>query len=75
MSRVYVQPKEQTQHTMHYDCIYWWQGGTEAGVWKQAVPGDGDVRKMRAEIQRMGYYVVLGSTKIGPPEGPPQVTP
>lgn len=50
---------------MKYDCVYWWNGGTERGRWVQADPGT------REECRRMGYVAYDGKTTIGPPEGPP----
>lgn len=52
------------------DCVYYWIGGTENGRWRKAVGAD--LRKLRAEIEYMGYRVVYGRTAIGAPDGPPR---
>lgn len=53
-----------------YDCIYWWQGGTQSGKWNLATPqGSLDIAVKR--VEQMGYVAHKGNTKVGPPEGPP----
>lgn len=54
-----------------YDVIYWWQGGTEQGKWREALPGK-DAQATVSKIKQMGYYAVKGLRSIGPPEGPPK---
>ena len=53
--------------TFKYDCVWWWNGGTERGKWMQSDPGTRD------ECRRVGFVAYDGSTKIGPPEGPPSL--
>jgi hypothetical protein len=48
-----------------YDCVYYWVGGTERGVWKKADAGTAN------KIRKMGYVAHDGNTSIGPPEGAP----
>lgn len=50
-----------------YDCVYWWNGGTERGKWMRADAGTRD------EIRHMGYVAHNGNSAIGAPEGPPSL--
>ena len=58
-----------------YDRVYYYIGGTERGEWREATPGVYperlDIDTLKADIERAGYVAVKGSSKIGPPEGPP----
>lgn len=55
------------------DVVYYWVGGTARGFWRDATPEKGKtVAELRDEIARMGYHAVLGSSRIGSPEGPPR---
>ena len=57
------------------DVVYFWQGGTENGVWNEAMPGVWpsykDAETLVWELERMGYVAHAGSRSVGPPEGPP----
>ena len=46
-------------------CVFYWVGGTARGEWRRADAGT------RADVERMGYVAVDGSTSIGAPDGPP----
>jgi hypothetical protein len=57
-----------------YDTVYYWIGGRERGEWRQvlvAAPVAKVLADKRAELARMGYVALCGSTKVGPPTGPP----
>ena len=51
------------------DRIWFWRGGRERGSWEWCESSDAAATMSR--LERMGYISVLGSSKIGPPEGPP----
>jgi hypothetical protein len=48
-----------------YNCVYWWNGGTEHGKWMRSDAGTRDA------LRNMGYVAHNGSSKIGAPVGPP----
>lgn len=50
--------------------IYYWDGGTDAryGKWRQTTNASMDILE---DIWKSGYVAYVGSTDIGPPEGPP----
>lgn len=59
-----------------YNRVYYWRNGK----WNTVYPNCGisysseplkSVHTLRAEVIRMGYPAVLGNSRIGPPEGPP----
>lgn len=53
------------------DRVYYWIGGTERGRWQEIVCQPSEVSAKLAEVERMGYRAVRGSSAIGAPEGPP----
>lgn len=56
-----------------YDRVYYWTGGTDNGKWNEAIPNCypeyKSVETLIADLERMGYKTVKGSSKIGAPEG------
>ena len=64
-----------TKRTVDLDRVYYWTGGTDNGKWNEAFPGVYPEYKgidaLLADVQRMGYKAVKGSSKIGAPEGAP----
>ena len=59
---------------MTHNCLYYWTGGTVLGQWRLAMPitGGPTLADMATSIERQGYVVRYGHTRIGPPEGPPR---
>ena len=55
---------------MKHDVIWWWQGGTRLGSWREAVVVDSVAQTIR-DINLMGYCAIAGLRSIGKPEGPP----
>lgn len=57
------------------EVVFFWQGGTEVGKWREALPGVWPDRKtadqLVAELNRAGFVAHKGSQEIGAPEGPP----
>ena len=56
-----------------YDRVYYWTGGTENGKWNEAIPNCypeyKDIDTLLADVTRMGYKAVKGSSKVGSPDG------
>ncbi len=62
-----------------YDVVWFWTGGREEGEWRPSTvrakdpkhPTRKEIHEHRAALDRAGYVNHSGSTRIGPPEGPP----
>lgn len=54
-----------------YDCLWYWKGGREVGEWREVLVGPSEIAAATSGLRAAGYATHRGSTKIGPPEGPP----
>lgn len=53
------------------DCIYAWLGNAGSGEWLMFPLVDKTAKQLEVRLRRNGFVAHSGSTKIGPPEGPP----
>lgn len=53
------------QKSNSYNCVYYWNGGTEMGRWQRADFGTID------DIKKAGFVAYNGHTSIGPPDEAP----
>lgn len=59
---------------MRYDRVYFWNGGTEKGMWREtAVVAPETANDLCKRIRNQGYVCMPGNSSIGAPEGPPSV--
>jgi hypothetical protein len=55
-----------------YDCIYYYVGGTERGIWREcSIETAVGIEAQIESIERSGYFALRGNRSIGAPEGPP----
>lgn len=53
-----------------YDCVYYWYDAEQRWIQLAAI-AEATVEFLHKRKTDQGFVCVLGSTKIGPPEGPP----
>lgn len=55
------------------DTVWYWNGGSESGQWRRTYGNTSELglRETFHKLRCAGYVAHIGSTTIGPPEGPP----
>jgi hypothetical protein len=63
--------KTKRQARLRYDVVYWWD--PRRSIWIEYALLEGEkVREVAADFEGEGFVANVGSTSIGPPEGPPK---